>query len=64
MQPTASLASKHGYNLSIKEIEEVQGGCTSKEGGSHGGADAAANCNPFKVYEGENGVKEEQNRAA
>ena len=32
MQPTvASLASKHGYNLSIKEIEEVQGGGASKE---------------------------------
>ena len=59
MQPTASLASKHGYNLSIKEIEEVQGGRTSREGRSHGGVDATASCNPFKVFEDENGVKEE-----
>ena len=51
MQPTASLASKHGYNLSIKEIDEVQGGRTSKEGRSPGGADATATCNPFKVCE-------------
>lgn len=60
MQPTVpSLASKHGYNLSIKEIEEVQGGGMSKEGRSHSGADATASCNPFKVYESENGVNEE-----